>query len=160
MLCSVAVSGVMLQTVPDLDRKKKQAWTEEALNPPLSTGPASPAGAALEEHLLQLLNATTAGLLLDICTCWFVSVYIWSQNVRRLNDSLLPHRLWRACRGVWQGQGREGPVLLFLSSPLTAAGMEAWLEGLLLPQALAGPAGVLKNALLCRCLGRYVADCA
>ena len=38
--------------------------------------------------------------------------------------------------------------------------MEAWLEGLLLPLALAGPAGDLKNALLRRSLGCYVAYCA
>ena len=38
--------------------------------------------------------------------------------------------------------------------------MEAWLEGLLLLLALAGPAGYLKNAPLRRRLGCYVADCA
>ena len=41
-----------------------------------------------------------------------------------------------------------------------AARVEAWLEGLLLLLALAGPAGDLKNALLRRRLGCYVADCA
>ena len=86
----------------------------------------------------------------NICTCWFVSIYIWSQKVLRLNDSLLPRRHWRAGRG---GAGKEGPVRLFLSSPLAAARVEAWLEGLLLLLALAGPAGDLKNALLRRCLG-------
>ena len=35
-----------------------------------------------EEHLLQQLNATAAGLLLDICKCLVVLVYRWSQNVR------------------------------------------------------------------------------
>ena len=40
---------------------------------------------------------------------------------------------------------------------MAAARVEAWLEGLLLPLALAGPAGDLKNALLRR---RYVADSA
>ena len=45
MLCSVAVSGVMLPTVPDLQGKKenskrKQAWKEVALHPPLSAGQA------------------------------------------------------------------------------------------------------------------------
>ena len=86
----------------------------------------------------------------NICTCWFVSIYIWSQKVLRLNDSLLPRRHWRAGRG---GAGKEGPVRLFLSSPLAAARVEAWLEGLLLLLALAGPAGDLKNALLRRRLG-------
>ena len=38
--------------------------------------------------------------------------------------------------------------------------MEAWMEGLLLLLALAGPAGDPNNALLRRSLGCYVADCA
>ena len=46
------------------------------------------------------------------------------------------------------GWWKEGPVLLFLSSPLTAARVEAWLEGLLLRLALAGPAGYFKNAVM------------
>ena len=41
-----------------------------------------------------------------------------------------------------------------------AAQAEAWLEGLLLLLALAGPASDLKNPLLRRCLGCYVADSA
>ena len=49
---------------------------------------------------------------------------------------------------------------MILSSTLAAARVEAWLEGLLLRLALAGPAGYLKNALLRRRLGCYVADCA
>ena len=52
-----------------------------------------------------------------------------------------------------EGAGKEGPAQLFLSSPLAAARVEAWLEGLLLLLALAGPAGDLKNALLPRRLG-------
>ena len=43
--------------------------------------------------------------------------------------------------------GKEGPALLFLSSPTAAALLEAWLEGLLLLLARAGPAGDLNNAL-------------
>ena len=145
MLCSVAVSGVMLPTVPDLHGKDKikKAWKEVARHPPLSVGPAGLAGAAQEEHLLLLQNATAAGPQLDICTCWFVSGYIWSQNVCRLDDSLLPRSLWRAGRG---GAGRGGPALLFLSSSLAAARVEAWLEGLLLRLALAGPAGDTSSA--------------
>ena len=51
------------------------------------------------------------------------------------------------------------------SGPEVLAQVEAWLklslEGLLLLLALAqaGHAGDLKNALLCRCSGCYVADC-
>ena len=77
MLCSVAVSGVMLPTVPDPHRKNKkqrQAWKEVARHPPLPAGPACPAGAAPEEHLLLLRKATAAGLLLEhmyvlVCIC-------------------------------------------------------------------------------------------
>ena len=108
-----------------------------------------------------LLRITTAsGLLLDcsldICTFGFVSVNLWSQNVRSLDDSLLPRRLWRAGRGV-RGRGTCAAVSII---PLAAARVEAWLEGLLLRLALAGPAGYLKKALLLSCLGCYVADCA
>ena len=46
MLCSVAVSGVVLPTVPDL-RRRNQAWKEVALHPPLSSGPASAGPAAV-----------------------------------------------------------------------------------------------------------------
>ena len=68
--------------------------------------------------------------------------------MHRLDDSLLPRRLWPAGRGDAE---KEGPVTLFLSPPLTVAGVEAWLEGLLLQLALAVLAGDLKNALLhCR----------
>ena len=65
-------------------------------------------------------------------------------------DSLLPCRLWRAGRGSAE---KQGPARHFLSSPLAAARVEAWLEGLLLPLALAGPTADLKNALLRRRLG-------
>ena len=51
------------------------------------------------------------------------------------------------------GCREEGPALLFLSFPLTAARVEAQMEGLLLRLALAGPAGYLKNALLRSRLG-------
>ena len=37
--------------------------------------------------------------------------------------------------------------------------VEAWLEGPLLQLALEGPAGDLKDALLCRHLGCCVVDC-
>ena len=75
MLCSVAVSGVMLLTLPDLaEREKKQAWPYTLCSPPglLAAGPA---GVVQEERLLLLLrNATAAGPLLDICACWIVLV--------------------------------------------------------------------------------------
>ena len=84
-------SGEQYISVFLLERPSCDAWKEVAVHPPLSTGPPSPAGAAQEEHLLLLRNATAAGLL-DLCTCWFVSVYIRSQNAQT-------RRLWRAGRG-------------------------------------------------------------
>ena len=69
---------------------------------PTPSWPAGPAGAAKEEHLLLLRNATTSGLLLDIHTFWFVSVYFWSQNVR---DSRSPSYL-----AVSQAGGLVGGV--------------------------------------------------
>ena len=87
---------------------------------------------------------------MDMCACLFVSVYICSQNVLRLDDSLLPRRLWQA---GWLAAGKEGPALQFLSSPLAAAQVEVWLEGELLAAAAVGSrwtsaAGDLTNALL------------
>ena len=55
---------------------------------------------------------------------------------------------------------RAAVSIIPLGSTAAAARMEAWLEGLLLLLALAGPAGYLKNAPLRRRLGCYVADCA
>ena len=82
---------------------------------------------------------------------------MWPQNVCRLDDSLLPRRLWLAGQ---RRAGKEGPELPFLTSLLAAARVEAWLEGLLLRLALAAPAGDPKNALLHRRLEGYVAYCA
>ena len=131
-----------------------------ALHPPLSAGPADPAGAAQEEHLLLLRVATAAGLMLEhmyvfVCVC----VYVVSEcaPTRRLPPTSPSLAGWPG------GCGEEGPALLFLSSPLAAARVEAQMEGLLLRLALAGPAGFLKNALLSllrRHLGCYPADCA
>ena len=94
--------------------------------------------------------------------CWTYvrfGLYLYTCGVRVCADSPLLRRLLRDWPG---GAGKEGPALLFLSSPLAAARVEAssWLEELLLLLALAGPAGYLKNALLRRCLGCYVAHCA
>ena len=108
-----------------------------ARHPPLSAGPAGPAGAAQEEHLLLLRKATAAGLLLEhmyvlVCNC--IHLVAERRDMRRLDDSLLPRHLWLAGRG---NAGREGPERLFLSSTLAAARVEAWLEGLLQLLALA-----------------------
>ena len=59
------------------------------------------------------------------------------------------------------GEGAYGQRVCIPAPLATEFGpMEAWLEGLLLRLARAGPAGDLKNALLRRHLGCYVADCA
>ena len=92
-----------------------------------------------------------------MCVCVCVSVYMWSQKVHRLDDSLLPRRLLPAGLGR---AGQEGPALLLRSSALAAALVESWLEGLQrLLLALAGNAGDPHDALLRRRLGCYVADC-
>ena len=110
--------------------------------------PADPAGAAQEENLLLLRITTAAGLMLllmyvFVCVC----VYVVSEcaPTRRLPPT---------------SPGKERSALLFLSSPLAAARVEAQLERLLLLLALAGPAGDLMNALLRRRLGCCAADCA
>ena len=133
-----------------------------ALHPPLSAGPANPAGAAQEERLLLLLIATAAGLMLEhmfvfVCVC----VYVVSEGAptRRLppTSPSLAGPGPGGLTGAVRGRGIPAAVSIF---PLAAARLEAWLEGLLLLLALAGPAGYLKNALLRRRLGCYVADCA
>ena len=144
-----------------------QAWTEVAQHQHLSAGPAGLAGAAQKEHLLLLQNAAaTAELLLGwllsaagymyVFGCVYIYVVSECAPTRRLppvSPSLA------GLRGV---AGKEGPAVQFLLSPLAAAQMEACLEGLLLRLAsgLAGPTGCLKNALLRRRPGCYVADCA
>ena len=77
-----------------------------AKHPPLSAGPAGLAGAASAEHLLRLWNASATGLQQDMCACVSVSVSMWSQKVRRLDDSLLPRSLLPAClrRAEEEGQ--------------------------------------------------------
>ena len=103
-----------------------RSWTGYSLCTPFATdfgpGPeaaaegrptrrAGPAGAAQEEHLLLLRIATASGLLLlDMQSFGFVSVYFWSQNLRRLDDSLLPRHLWRTGRGM---RGKRNPCCCF-----------------------------------------------
>ena len=144
----------MLPPVPDLAGKKKnrhgKKWPYTLLaSRPGGSGKGGAPTAAEERHHFR----TTAGYTyVLVCIC-----ILLVSECARLEESLLPCRLsgWRAGRG---GVGKEGPALLFLSSPLAArVDSEAWLEGLLLRLALAGPAGYLKNALLRRRLGCYVA---
>ena len=85
-----------------------------------------------------------------------VSVSVWSQKVRRLDDSLLPRRLLPA--GLWRAGG-EGQALLLRSCALAAALVAAGQDGRQLLLALAGDAGDAHDALLRRRLGCSVADC-
>ena len=109
--------------------RAETSWTGYSLCTPFATdfgpGPeaaaqgrpkrrAGPAEAAQEEHLLLLRITTASGLLLDIHSFRFVSVYFWSQNVRRLDDSLLPRHLWRAGRRM---RGKRGPRCCFYHPP-------------------------------------------
>ena len=57
-------------------------------HPQLSAGPAGLAGAAQEEHLLLLLNATPAGLLLEHI---YMLVYICRQRVLTTAGKPLQH---------------------------------------------------------------------
>ena len=85
----------MLPTVPDLAGKtKKQAWKEVALHPPLSAGPADPAGAAQEEHLLLLRIANAPGQMQEhiyvfLCVCvYVVSEFAPTRRLRPTSPSL------------------------------------------------------------------------
>ena len=139
MLCSVSVSCVLLLTVSDLpSRRKKQAWKEVALHPPLFARLSGSAGA---EQLLLQRNASTVGLQRATFACLRVSICMWSQYVRQLDTIFLPSLL---CRAGWGGAREEGKA-----APALAAA-----------HALAGPAAYGKNTLLRLFLLCYVADCA
>ena len=66
-----------------------------------------PGGSSTEEHLLQQGNVSAIGLHLITSARSRESVYTWSQNVRRLDDSLLPCRLWPAGWGGPAGCGEK-----------------------------------------------------
>ena len=75
-----------------------------------------------------------------------VSVSMWSQKVRRLDDTLLPRRLLLA--GL-QLAGGEGHALLLRSSALAAALVAAGQDGRQLLLALAGHYALLRRRLGC-----------
>ena len=88
------VAGCVL---PSQKKKNKPGMEiEEAPHSPLLAVPAGPAGAAQEEHLLLQRKASAVGLHHTTFARFGVSVYLWSQNVRRLDVSLLLRRLWPA----------------------------------------------------------------
>ena len=82
-VCSaLSPSRVLRGRLSDFGRKKNQTWKEVARRSPFPAGPAGLAGAS---SAAGLLHATFARLR--------VSIYMWSQNVRRLDDSHLPRHL-------------------------------------------------------------------
>ena len=95
-----------MPTVSDL-RSKNQAWKEVARHPPLSAGPAGPAGAAREEHLLLQRIAPAVGQHCVTSAHLRVSVHIWSPHELRPDESLLPPCLWPAGRGVCGNEALE-----------------------------------------------------
>ena len=86
--------------------------------------------------------------------------YLYKYGLRMCSDLTTPSYLsvsdWLA--GGWLGKRDLGGC--FYHPPWQLLGWRPGSEGLLLRLALAGPAGDLKNALLRRCLGFYVAYCA
>ena len=104
MLCSVAVLGVCCRLCLTLTGKKKKKnrhgkkWLDTLRSPP---GQLARRERRRRSTYCCCGKPPLLGCCWNICTCWFVSAYIWSQNARRLDDSLLPRRLWRA--------GQQGP---------------------------------------------------
>ena len=93
MLCSVAVSGDMLPTVPDLHRKKGRKKNRHGKKQPNTLHSLPGQLAWRERHSRSTYCDCGKPLLLDCCwniyTCWFVSFYIWSQNVHSSTPSYL-----------------------------------------------------------------------
>ena len=94
---------------------------EVALHPPLSAGPADPAGAAQEEHLL-LLRIASASRVLDYCWTYIrlvLYLYTFGAPTRRLPPTLPSLAGWlgglrgkrdqRCCfyHPIWQPLGRR-----------------------------------------------------
>ena len=101
-------------------RRRKTSLERSGLHSPLSAGATGPARAAQEKHLLLQLNASALGLHLTTLARFHVPVYMMSQNVRRLDVSFLPGRLWPAGR---EDAGKEGPA------PPALAAAQVWLRG-------------------------------
>ena len=104
-------------------RRRKTSLERSGLHSPLSAGATGPARAAQEKHLLLQLNASALGLHLTTLARFHVPVYMMSQNVRRLDVSFLPGRLWPAGR---EDAGKEGPA------PPALAAAQVWLWRVLL----------------------------
>ena len=93
------------------EEKRKKAWKEVALHPPLSAGPADPVGAAQKEHLLLLRITTASGLLLDIHSFGFcICILLVSEGAptRRLPPTSPSLAGWP--RGGVRGRGTSAAV--------------------------------------------------
>ena len=113
-------------------------------------------GSRKEEHLLLQWNASAAGLHHAKFARLHMPVNMWSHKVCWLDVSFVPCSLCHSLAGWpggWWGRGTGAARGQLLGWRLGGKDM-------LLRLAHAGPAGGLKDALLRRCLGCYVADCA
>ena len=130
----------MLLTVPDFHRETKKTGMERS-GPTTS---ACPAGAAQAEHLLLLRKATAAGLVLDTCTCWFVSVCLspptsglaWrgrrrGAHCRPAGRGVAFYASRRRLRAWPGGGGAHSWTEVFLSTPLYTSRrrLRAWPGG-------------------------------
>ena len=168
MLCSVAVSSVMLPTVPELHRNKKTGRERSGPTPSAPHRASWPGGrgtggaptAAAERH-----------------SCWTApgtyvraDLYLHIFGLRMSADSTTPSYLdvSEALAGWLGGGGERGTCgrvcgalrSCFFHPPLQLLGWRPGWKDCCCGWALAGPAGNPKNALLRRSLGRFVADCA
>ena len=129
MHCSIAVSCVMLPTVPDLRRRKTR---QVALHRLLFAEPAGPAGAAQEEHLLLQRSASAVELHHISFACLRESVYTWLQNVHWLDNSLPPYYLRQAGRGGAEKRGTRAattmPSFRSYSGSQTSQVLSRWTE--------------------------------
>ena len=153
MLCSIAVSCVMLPTVPDLRRRKTR---QVALHRLLFAEPAGPAGAAQEEHLLLQRSASAVELHHISFACLRESVYTWLQNVHWLDNSLPPYYLRQAGRRGAEKRGTRAattiPSFRSYSGSQTSQVLSRWTETTWLASLgwPSGPAGAtLEGSLAC-----------
>ena len=110
MLCSVAVSADMWQTVSDL-RRKRQAWKEVARHPPFSHRPAkSDAGGLEEENLLSGCCSRTPLLLscIILYSCACACLYMYS--LRIMTECALNQRLSSTSPAGRGAERKEGPA--------------------------------------------------
>ena len=148
MPCSVAVSGVMVPTVSDI-RRKKSGMERRGPTPtyfragwPCGSDTGGAAAAAAER-----LRCWTASRYIRGLARVLVYVALECAPTRRVLSTSPSLAGWLG------GGGERGTGAAILAGCSGGLGLvEAW-KDMLLPLALAGPAGDLKNALIRRRLG-------